>query len=140
MNLDTVDPLCSLVMPVAPIIAAAMAPLHLLAYSTLLGTELQTFVMTKLAFQSLPRSALISLQKRAFSIYFRGQTMLLVVVALMLPPSGPVSLFNVSNSVTFAISGGSALLNLLVYGPGTRSFMLEKIHQGSWLPRCSYSI
>ena len=137
MILDTADPLGPFDMPVASIIAAVMASLHLLAYSTLLGAELyQSFVMTKLAFQSLPRSAFTSLQKRVFPVYFRGQSLLLAVVALTLPPSGPVSLFNLSNSITFAVAGGTALLNLLVYGPRTQQLMIERIHQGSWLPRC----
>lgn len=136
MLLDTVDPLGPFYMPVASIIAAAMAPLHLLAYSTLLGAELyQSFVITKLAFQSLPRSAFTSLQKRVFPVYFRGQNLLLAAVALTLPPSGPVSLFNMGYSVTFAIAGGTALLNLLVYGPRTQQLMIERIHQGSWLPQ-----
>jgi len=118
-------------MPVASTIAAAMAPLHLLAFSTLLGAELyQTFVMTKLTFQALPRSAFISLQKRAFPVYFRGQSLLLVVVALTVPLSGPVSLFNTTNSILFAVAGGTALLNLLVHGPRTQSHMIERIHQG----------
>jgi hypothetical protein len=119
-------------MPVASIVAAVMAPLHLLVYSTLLGTELyQSFVMTKLAFQALPRSAFTSLQKRVFPVYFRGQALLLGLVVLTLPPSGPISLLSKqSNSVTFAVAGGAALLNLLVYGPKSQKLMIERIHQG----------
>lgn len=132
MLLDAIDPLGPFDMPVASIIATAMAPLHLLAYSTLLGTELyQSFAMTKLAFQSLPRSAFTTLQKRVFPVYFRSQTLLLIVVALTLPPSGPVSFCNMSNSITFALAGGAALLNLLIYGPRTQRIMIERIHQGS---------
>ena len=122
-------------MPVSSIIASIVPPLHLLAYSTLLGTELyQSFVMTKLAYQALPRSAFTSLQKRTFPIYFRGQTFLLGLVALTLPPQGPKSLMNSKTSlITFGVAGGTALLNLAIYGPRTQQLMVERIHQG--MPR-----
>lgn len=130
--MDTVNPLGPFDMPVASIVVAAMTLLHLLAYSTLLGTELyQSFVMTRLAFQSLPRSAFTTLKRRVFPVYFRSQTLLLTVAALTLPPSGPVSLVKTSNSITFALAGGTALLNLLIFGSRTQRIMLERIRQGS---------
>ncbi|KAH6643722.1 hypothetical protein C7974DRAFT_4068 [Boeremia exigua] len=118
-------------MPIKSIIAVAMPPLHLLAYSTLLGTELyQSFVMTKLAYQALPRSAFTSLQKRVFPVYFKGQTLLLGLVVLTLPPGGPKSLVdNQTSAFAFAVAGGSALLNLFVYGPETQRLMIERVHQ-----------
>ncbi len=52
--------------------------LHLLFYATLLGAELfQTFILTKVSFHALPRSAFITLQKRLFPVYFRAQTLYL---------------------------------------------------------------
>ncbi|OTA89068.1 hypothetical protein M434DRAFT_23514 [Hypoxylon sp. CO27-5] len=84
--------------------AVFLAPLHLLSYSTLLGTELyQSFVVTKICYQALPRSAFNTLQKRVFPIYFRSQALLLLLTA--------------------------SLLNLTIYGPRTRQIMIDRIHQ-----------
>jgi hypothetical protein len=112
--------------------AASIAPIHLLAYSTLLGTELyQSFVMTKVAYQALPRSAFTSLQKRVFPIYFRGQSLLLLLVAATVPPRGPISLARQWTVwVPIIVAGATAALNLLVYGPETQKVMIERVHQG----------
>lgn len=112
--------------------AAIVAPIHVLAYSTLLGTELyQSFVMTKVAYQALPRSAFTSLQKRVFPIYFWGQSLLLLLVAATVPPRGPISLARQWRVwVPFIVAGATAALNLLVYGPETQKFMIERVHQG----------
>ncbi|KAF1361652.1 hypothetical protein EJ07DRAFT_110568 [Lizonia empirigonia] len=117
-------------MPIPSAVSLLMAPMHLLAYSTLLGTELyQSFVMTKVAYQALPRSAFTSLQKRVFPIYFRGQSSLLVFVALTIPPR-PMSMFCSRNDwIPLAMAGGTAALNLLVYGPKTQKLMIERAHQ-----------
>ncbi|KAI0549606.1 hypothetical protein F4679DRAFT_584322 [Xylaria curta] len=125
-----------------------LAPLHLLSFSTLLGTQLyQTFVVTKICYVSLPRSAFTTLQKfynvkleittneflctqRLFPIYFSGQSMLLLLTIVTIPPHGPLTL--VANKVAwipFAIAGVTAALNLLVYGPRTKQLMIERIHQ-----------
>jgi hypothetical protein len=114
------------------IIDRVMPPLHLFAYSTLLGTEMyQSFVMTKLAYQSLPQSAFRSLQKSVFPVYFQGQTLLLALVVCTLPPHGPQSLVGSRTyMVTFAVAGGTALLNLLIFGPKTQRLMIERVHQG----------
>ncbi|RYC63370.1 hypothetical protein CHU98_g2870 [Xylaria longipes] len=108
-----------------------LAPLHLLSFSTLLGTQLyQTFVVTKICYVSLPRSAFTTLQKRLFPIYFRGQSLLLLLTIVTIPPYGPVTL--IANKVAwipFAFAGVTAALNLLVYGPRTRQLMIERIHQ-----------
>ncbi|KAF2004076.1 hypothetical protein P154DRAFT_552242 [Amniculicola lignicola CBS 123094] len=115
----------------SPLLPSILAPLHLLAYSTLLGAELyQSFVMTKVAHQSLPRSAFTSLQKRLFLIYFQGQSVLLVVVAASVPPYGPASFVQDKSIWTpFAVAGICAGLNLISYGPKTRRLMIERIHQ-----------
>jgi hypothetical protein len=93
--------------------------IHLLLYSTLLGTSLfQTFVLTKVSFQALPRSAFITLQKRLFPVYFRAQTLLLVLTAATLPL--PRALTTV-DGVLFAVAGVTAVGNLVVYEPRTRA-------------------
>lgn len=111
--------------------AAFLAPLHLLSYSALLGTELyQTFVNTKVCYQTLPRSAFTTLQKHLFPIYFRGQTLLLLLTAATIPPYGPFTLqASKSNWVPFSIAGVTAILNLVIYGPRTRQLMIDRIHQ-----------
>ncbi|KAJ8126827.1 hypothetical protein O1611_g6811 [Lasiodiplodia mahajangana] len=108
-----------------------LAPLHLLFFSTLLGTQLyQTFVVTKIAHVSLPRSAFTTLQKRLFPIYFRGQSLLLLLTIATIPSRGPLTLIaSKAVRIPFAIAGVTATLNLLVYGPRTRRIMIERIHQ-----------
>ncbi|KAI0203482.1 hypothetical protein F4808DRAFT_457757 [Astrocystis sublimbata] len=108
-----------------------LAPLHLLSFSTLLGTSLyQTFVVTKICYVSLPRSAFTTLQKRLFPVYFQGQSILILLTALTIPPHGPFTLIaNKAAWIPFAVAGATAALNLLVYGPRTRQIMIERIHQ-----------
>lgn len=109
-----------------------LAPFHLLAYSTLLGTELyQSLVMTKVCYQALPKPAFTTLQKRVFPIYFRGQSLFLVLAALTVPPHGPISLVrNKWDWIPFVVAGVTAGLNLVVYGPRTKQTMIDRIHQG----------
>ncbi|KAI1653136.1 hypothetical protein F4813DRAFT_375943 [Daldinia decipiens] len=111
--------------------ASVLAPIHLLSYSTLLGMELyQSFVMTKVCYQELPRSAFTTLQKRIFPLYFRGQTLLLLLTAATVPPYGPLTLqSSKGNWIPFAIAGVTALFNLMLYGPRTRRVMIDRIHQ-----------
>ncbi|CAI9629715.1 unnamed protein product [Alternaria burnsii] len=111
--------------------SSILPPAHLLAYSTLLGTELyQSFVMTKVAYQALPRSAFTTLQKRVFPIYFQSQSILLLVVAATFPPHGPISIFQKRGDwIAFAIAGVTAGFNLIVFGPRTQALMIERVHQ-----------
>jgi hypothetical protein len=110
-----------------------LAPIHLLAYSSLVGTQLyQTFVMTKVSYQALPRSAFTTLQKRLFPFYFQSQSLLLLCVAATALPRGPISLLEAKTSwISFLVAGATAALNMLVYGPRTKDMMVERIHQGS---------
>lgn len=111
---------------------SVLAPLHLLSFSTLLGTQLyQTFIVTKICYVSLPRSAFTTLQKRLFPIYFRSQSLLLLLTMITIPSQGPITLVtNKAAWIPFAFAGATAALNLLVYGPRTRQIMIERIHQG----------
>ena len=110
-----------------------LGPLHVLFYSSLLGTELyQSFVVTKIAHKTLPRSAFTSLQKRIFPVYFFGQTALLFLTMVTIPPAGPLSLVADKTAwIPFSIAGMASVLNLLMFGPKTRRIMIERIHQGS---------
>ncbi|KAF2030964.1 hypothetical protein EK21DRAFT_64392 [Setomelanomma holmii] len=110
-----------------------VAHVHLFAYSTLLGTELyQSFVMTRVAYQALPRSAFTSLQKRVFPIYFRSQSLLLILVAGTTPPWGPASVVQQRNVwMPLVVAGVTAILTLLIYGPRTQTFMIERVHQAT---------
>jgi hypothetical protein len=118
-------------MPIS--LVAILAPAHLLAYSTLLGTEVyQSFVMTKVSYQALPRSAFTTLQKRVFPIYFQSQSLLLLLVAATCPPHGPTSLLHSRFEwVSLVVAGATAGLNLLVYEPRTQTLMTERVHQGT---------
>ncbi|KAI0390608.1 hypothetical protein F5Y17DRAFT_443875 [Xylariaceae sp. FL0594] len=108
-----------------------LAPLHLLAFSALLGTQLyQTFIVVKVTFSALPRSAFTTLQKRLFPIYFRTQSLLLFMAAMTVPARGPLTLSaNKAVWVPFTVAGVTAALNLMVYGPRTRQLMTDRIHQ-----------
>jgi hypothetical protein len=109
-----------------------LAPLHLFLYSTLLGTELyQTFVVTKVCYNALPRSAFTTLQKQIFPKYFQGQAFLLLSTAFTFPPYSLASLLQSKwELIPFLIAGSTAGLNLLFYEPKTRQSMIERIHQG----------
>ena len=110
-----------------------LPPLHLLAYSTLLGSTLyQTFLVTKITFQALPRSAFTTLQRKLFPAYFRCQAGLLALTALTVPAAirGEYDGSLVMIWAPFIVAGLSSVLNLLVFGPGTQRVMVERIHQG----------
>ena len=63
------------------------------SYGTLLGSTLfETFVSGIVAFKTLPRAQFGQLQKNVFPIYFAGQTILPVVLAITYPPSTTSSL------------------------------------------------
>jgi hypothetical protein len=123
---------CALtIFKMAVLLVPILAPVHLLAYSALLGTELyQSFIMTKVSYQALPRSAFTTLQKRVFPAYFQTQSLGLLLVALTAPPYGPVSLLQAKTEwMSFVVAGLTAGLNLLVYGPRTKDLMVERVHQ-----------
>ncbi|VUC30971.1 unnamed protein product [Clonostachys rosea] len=107
-------------------------PAHLLCYSALLGTELyQSFVMTKICFLVLPRKPFIALQARVFPVYFRIQSLLLVLLAVTTPSHGLLSLIGRKSSwVPMLVSVGTAALNLFLYGPRTSRAMISVQQQG----------
>ncbi|KAF4981308.1 hypothetical protein FDECE_17710 [Fusarium decemcellulare] len=114
-------------------ILASLAPIHLLSFSTLLGSQLyQTFIVTKVAFKHLPRNPYINFQKRIFPIYFNGQALLLLLTAVTFPPYGPVSMVeSKADWIPFTVAGVVSALNLLVFGPRTRKLMLDRAEQGT---------
>lgn len=87
--------------------------------------------MTKLCYKALPMSAFTTLQKRVFPVYFRIQSLLVVLTAVTLPPYGPYSLFaRPGDMITLGFAGAMAALNLAVYGQRTQAAMIDRIHQG----------
>ncbi|TVY72531.1 hypothetical protein Focb16_v012677 [Fusarium oxysporum f. sp. cubense] len=115
------------------IVTTLLAPVHLLSFSTLLGSQLyQTFIITKVTFKHLPRTPYINLQKNLFPTFFQGQALLLFLTAITLPPYGALSLIeHKSDWIPFAISGFVSGLNLMVFGPRTRQLMLDRVEQGT---------
>ncbi|KAI1070175.1 hypothetical protein LB507_008013 [Fusarium sp. FIESC RH6] len=115
------------------IITTLFAPIHLLSFSTLIGSQLyQTFIVTKVAFKHLPRTPYVAFQKHIFPIYFQSQALLLFLAAVTLPPYGPFSLIqHKSDWIPFAVSSIVAGLNLMVFGPRTRKLMLDRVEQGT---------
>jgi hypothetical protein len=117
------------------IVTALLAPIHLFSFSALLGSQLyQTFIVTKVTFQRLPRAPFINLQKYLFPIYFQSQALLLFISAATLPPHGPFSLIqHKSDWIPFAVSTFVSALNLTVFGPRTRKLMLDRVEQGKYV-------
>lgn len=120
------------------IVTALLAPIHVFSFSALLGSQLyQTFIVTKVTFQRLPRAPFINLQKYLFPIYFQSQTVLLFLSAATLPPYGPYSLIqNKSDWIPFLVSTVVSGLNLVVFGPRTRKLMLYRAEQGELVFWC----
>ncbi|KAI9703348.1 MAG: hypothetical protein M1836_007915 [Candelina mexicana] len=116
-----------------PDILTSLAPYHIFAYGTLLGSQLyQSFILTKLNFRTLPAPHFNALNKKVFPIYFQLQTGLVVLTALTHPP---LSLFSVwqrgwSESVPLSFALGMAVLNLRVWGPETERVRVERGRQG----------
>ncbi|KAF2439043.1 hypothetical protein P171DRAFT_422601 [Karstenula rhodostoma CBS 690.94] len=130
-----------------PALQVILAPAHLFAYATLLGTQLyQSFVMVKVAYQGLPPEAFTTLQKNVFPVYFCGQSALLILTAITFP-HGPLALAKKKGDcIPFVVAGATAFLNLAVYGPRTSRLMMRrrvlanrhedavKLHGGRELP------
>jgi len=118
-------------MVVQSIAATILAPVHLLVYSTFLGTQLyQSFVMVKVAHQALPLEAFTLFQKRAFFVYFRAQSILLVLTVATFPPTGPIRLAKSKGDLVPLLIGGiTALLNWMVFGPRTSRDMMMRRFQ-----------
>lgn len=111
-------------------------PVHLLCFSSLLGTQLyQSFVITKVVFQALPRQPFTTLQARLFPVYFRLQTALLILTILTWPPRSLMSLVVSETSskahwIPLAVGLGAAVLNLVLFGPRARQIMLDMAQIG----------
>ncbi|KAF2677448.1 hypothetical protein K458DRAFT_481360 [Lentithecium fluviatile CBS 122367] len=114
-----------------PLLPTVLAPLHLLTYSTLLGTQLyQSFVMVKIAHTALPYDSFTTLQKRVFPVYFRSQSLLLLLTAATFPPHGPaLRVTQKGDLVPFIVAGITAALNLMVFGPKTNRIMMVRKYQ-----------
>jgi hypothetical protein len=113
-------------------VLASLKPYHLLGYGMLLGTELyQSFFMTKICFQVLPRPAFHTLQKKIFPIYFALQGILVLILIITYPPHSVTSLVrSTSDLVALTFTGVMSLLNYFVYGPCTSAAMMDRTHQG----------
>ena len=112
-------------------INALVAPTHLVLFSTLLGTQLwHSFVVATIAFRALPRPAFISLQKKLFPIYFQAQSLLLLLTAATFPRGVLELTQSRADWLPFAVASIPSILNLTVYGPRTRSIMIERAQPG----------
>jgi hypothetical protein len=118
-----------------PLPTLLLAPLHLLTYSTLLGTQLyQTFLLNNLSYRVLPRPAFTTLQRRLFPVYFRAQVLLLCLAALTLPPHGLRSVAgDMYTCVALGFAGMSAGMNWGVYGPRLDGVVARQIQMGMFL-------
>jgi hypothetical protein len=135
---------------------ASPTPYHILAYGTLLGTEVfQSFIAGVQAYRVLPRPQFSTLQSALFPIYFSMQTTLPVVLALTFPGSthgtqissttsttswgvshtagGLAGIFEPTNRwpvlIPLATIFITSLVNLVYVGPTTTKVMKERKHQ-----------
>lgn len=117
----------ALAMSCLPDLEVALAPAHLFAYATLLGTQLyQSFVIVKVAYQALPADSFTTLQKHVFPVYFRCQSVLLVLTAITFPHGLLALARKKGDWIPFVIAGTTSLLNLMVYGPRTSRLMMRR--------------
>lgn len=104
-----------------PLFTPLLPPLHLLTFSTLLGTQLyQTIIITRITFTSLPRGPFIRLQKSLWPVYFRIQSLLFLFSSLTFPET------YAGKALALVIGGLVAGLNWGWAGPWARRVMLER--------------
>ncbi|CRK42296.1 hypothetical protein BN1723_019004 [Verticillium longisporum] len=113
-----------------PTQADFLGPFHLTTCSTLLGTQFfQSFINTKVCYQALHRSAVTTLQKHLFPIYFKVQSVL-VLTTIITYPLGPRSLLSSPEDlVPLNLAVITACVNFLVFGPQRLTKMICCIHQ-----------
>ncbi|QIW95796.1 hypothetical protein AMS68_001314 [Peltaster fructicola] len=121
---------------------------HILTYGTLLGTTFfQSFIAGPVAFKAIPRSAFAQLQTHVTPVFFAIQSVLPVLMALTWPGNklasvgstgirhntGILGLLQNENlwegAVPIVIMLGTALVNLIYFGPATTRTMRERKHQ-----------
>jgi hypothetical protein len=127
-------------MALAPTI---LSPIHLLLYSTLLGTQLyQSFIVTKVTHRALPISSFTSLQKKLFPAYFRTTALLALGTFITWPHWKTGEVFR--GRLTFKEGKGweigllgtmvvMAGINWAWLGEAVRRVMVERVHQGMLL-------
>lgn len=122
---------------------------HILAYGTLLGTTFfQSFIAGPVAFKAIPRSAFAQLQTNLTPVFFAIQSVLPVIIAFTWPgnklaSAGSTDLRHgagisgllqnenlVEGAIPIAIMLGTAVVNLVYFGPATTRTMKERKHQG----------
>ncbi|KAK9855204.1 protein of unknown function DUF4149 [Penicillium brevicompactum] len=108
--------------------ASSFLPYHLLAYGTLLGTQLfHSFVNTKICYKALSMDQFVKLQKQIFPIYFATQVSLTALTAVTRPPFGIFSLAKDPwSAAPLAIAGVASSLNWYIYGPKTSSASMKR--------------
>ncbi|KAJ5851426.1 uncharacterized protein N7529_010811 [Penicillium soppii] len=116
--------------------AGNLLPYHLLAYGTLLGTELyqarnlsivqqMSFVNTKICYKALPMKEFIILQKRLFPVYFGAQVGLTALTAATYQPYSIFSLIKDPwSAAPLAVIALTGCLNWFLYGPRTTTASL----------------
>lgn len=130
-------------------------PYHILAYGTCLGTQLyqviitplkkkqnhryteladanqkfvQSFINTKICYQSLSPQSFNNLNRRLFPVYFRCQLGLAVVTFVTKPPGVWLQIPSASDPGNWLLDLAIVMagLNWYVYGPRTGEAMIEK--------------
>jgi hypothetical protein len=125
-----------------------LPPVHLLLYSTLLGTQLyQSFIVTKITHRALPISAFTSLQRKLFPAYFRTTALLAIGTIVAWPHWKTGEAFRGRMAWKEGKGWELGLLGTMVVmaginwawlGEAVRDVMVERIHQGEFLLLSSY--
>jgi hypothetical protein len=120
-----------------------LPPIHLLLYSTLLGTQLyQSFIVTKITHRALPISSFTTLQKKLFPAYFRTTALLALGTIVAWPHWKTGDAFRGRLAWKEGRGWEVALLGTMVVmvginwgwlGEAVRGVMVERVHQGEML-------
>ncbi|VUC34364.1 unnamed protein product [Clonostachys rosea] len=94
-------------------------PIHLICFFSLLGTELhQSLISARKYFHALRRDQSPTLHERVSPTLLRAQSILLVLVAVTVPPHGFLSLIEHKSSwIPLLISSYATALNLFLFSP-----------------------
>lgn len=129
--------------------ATSPSTYHVLAYGSLLGTQLfQSFINGPVAYKAINRPSFSALQQALFPIYFNMQSILPVILVVTYPSAAPSMLarartvFALENRASvllpLALTFAGGIANAVFIGPIVTRIMHERKRQESKDGRKSY--
>ncbi|CAG9947233.1 unnamed protein product [Clonostachys rosea f. rosea IK726] len=94
-------------------------PVHLVCFFALLGTEIhQSLITAKKYFHALRKDQSLTLHKGVSPILLRAQSILLILVAVTVPPHGLISLIEHKSSwIPLLVGSYATALNVFLFHP-----------------------